>query len=57
MRGIKTLALRMKRHEENAKEIADMLEKHPKIERVLYPGLKSHPQHEIAKRQMGALEG
>lgn len=57
LRGIKTLALRMKRHEENAKEIADMLENHPKVERVLYPGLKSHPQHEIAKRQMRGFGG
>jgi len=57
LRGIKTLALRMKRHEENAKEIAEMLEKHPKVEKVLYPGLKSHPQHEIAKRQMKGFGG
>jgi cystathionine gamma-lyase len=57
LRGIKTLALRMKRHEENAKLLADWLEKHPKVERVLYPGLKSHPQHEVAKRQMRGFGG
>lgn len=57
LRGIKTLALRMKRHEENAMELASWLEKHPKIEKVLYPGLKSHPQHEIAKRQMKGFGG
>ena len=57
LRGIKTLALRMKRHEENAIEIANFLEKHPKVERVLYPGLKSHPQHAIAKKQMMGFGG
>lgn len=51
LRGIKTLAVRMQRHEENAKEVAKFLEKHPKVEKVLYPGLKSHPQHKIAKKQ------
>jgi len=57
LRGIKTLALRMARHQENARLIAEMLEKHPKVEKVLYPGLKSHPQHEIAKRQMKGFGG
>src|SRR5262249_21911229 len=52
LRGIKTLALRMERHCSNALTIAQYLEKHPKVERVIYPGLKSHPQHELAKRQM-----
>ena len=57
LRGIKTLALRMKRHEENAFEIARFLEKHPRVERVLYPGLPSHPQHEVARRQMNGFGG
>ena len=57
LRGIKTLALRMQRHEENAKEIAAFLEKHPKVERVIYPGLASHPQHEVARKQMSGFGG
>jgi cystathionine gamma-lyase len=52
LRGIKTLALRMERHCANAMAIAQFLEKHPKVERVYYPGLESHPQHALAKRQM-----
>ena len=52
LRGIKTLALRMERHCANALAIAQFLEKHPKVERVYYPGLESHPQHGLAKRQM-----
>jgi len=52
LRGIKTLALRMERHCSNALTIALWLEKHPKVERVFYPGLASHPQHALAKRQM-----
>ena len=52
LRGIKTLALRMERHCANALSIAQFLEKHPKVERVYYPGLESHPQHALAKRQM-----
>ena len=51
-RGVKTLAVRMKQHCENAIEIAKFLESHDKIERVIYPGLPSHPDYEIAKRQM-----
>mgnify|MGYP005666330671 CR=1 FL=1 len=50
--GIKTLALRMERHSENAQQIAEYLESHPKVERVNYSGLLSHPDHELAKRQM-----
>src|SRR6202045_2556756 len=50
-RGIKTLAVRMERHNSNGMAIARHLESHPKVRRVLYPGLASHPQHEIAKRQ------
>ena len=52
LRGIKTLALRMERHCSNAFAIAGFLETHPKIARVIYPGLPSHPHHELAKRQM-----
>ncbi len=57
LRGIKTLPLRMKRHEENAFAIAEYLEKHPQVNRVFYPGLKSHPGHELAKRQMKGFGG
>ena len=56
-RGLKTLALRMQRHCENALAIAQWLEGHAKIERVFYPGLKSHPQRTLAKRQMAAGGG
>jgi cystathionine gamma-lyase len=52
LRGIKTLAIRMKAHEENAMKVAEFLEKNKKVESVVYPGLKSHPQHAIAKKQM-----
>jgi len=52
LRGVKTLALRMQRHCESAMTIARWLESHPKVERVTYPGLPSHPQHEVAARQM-----
>jgi cystathionine gamma-lyase len=52
LRGIKTLALRMERHCTNALAIARFLESHPKVVRVIYPGLASHPHHELAKRQM-----
>jgi len=52
LRGIKTLALRMERHCANALTIARFLESHPKVERVIYPGLPSHPHHAVAKRQM-----
>lgn len=57
LRGIKTLALRMQRHEENAQELAGWLEKHPNVESVLYPGLPSHPQSDIAKKQMKGYGG
>ncbi|XP_055614945.1 cystathionine gamma-lyase [Toxorhynchites rutilus septentrionalis] len=50
-RSLKTLSLRMERHRTNSLAIAQFLEKHPKVERVLHPGLTSHPQHELAKRQ------
>ena len=52
LRGLKTLPLRMRRSSESALEIASRLERHPRVERVLYPGLPSHPQHALAKRQM-----
>jgi len=55
--GLKTLHLRMKRHEESAMAIAQFLEAHNKIDRVLYPGLASHPQHAIAKAQMSGFSG
>lgn len=57
LRGMKTLALRMQRHAENAMAIAQFLEAHPKVERVIYPGLPSHPQHELAKKQMTGFGG
>lgn len=56
-RGVKTLGIRMQRSCENALAVAEWLEKHPKIERVIYPGLKSHPQHALAKKQMRAGGG
>ena len=57
LRGIKTLALRMERHCANALAVARFLESHPKVERVHYPGLESHPQHALAKRQMSGRYG
>ncbi|MBL8946076.1 MAG: cystathionine gamma-synthase [Myxococcales bacterium] len=57
LRGLKTLALRMERHCSNAARIAAFLEAHPKIDRVIYPGLASHPQHALAQRQMSAPGG
>tara|TARA_B110001454_G_C12684181_1_gene419453 strand:+ start:167 stop:1309 length:1143 start_codon:yes stop_codon:yes gene_type:complete len=55
--GLKTLHLRMKRHEESAMQVAQFLESHAKIDRVLYPGLPSHPQHAVAKAQMSGFSG
>ena len=57
LRGLKTLALRMERHCTNAQKIAAWLETHPKVERVIYPGLESHPQHALAKKQMHGFGG
>jgi cystathionine gamma-lyase len=57
LRGVKTLALRMRAHCASALELAQWLEKHPAVERVIYPGLKSHPQHALAKRQMDGFGG
>jgi cystathionine gamma-synthase len=57
LRGLKTLAIRMQKHSENAKQIADYLTTHQAVETVLYPGLPGHPGHEIAKRQMDDFGG
>ncbi|MFF0557011.1 cystathionine gamma-synthase [Streptomyces sp. NPDC020472] len=57
LRGIKTLAVRMDRHSENATKIAEMLTQHPKVTQVLYPGLPEHPGHEIAAKQMRSFGG
>lgn len=57
MRGLKTLAVRMKEHCKNAEAVAHYLDKHPAIEKVIYPGLKSHPQHELARKQMDGFGG
>jgi len=57
MRGAKTLALRMREHARNAQAIAEFLVGHPAVEQVFYPGLPSHPQHELARRQMSGFGG
>ncbi|WP_317041150.1 cystathionine gamma-synthase [Mesonia phycicola] len=57
LRGIKTLHLRMQRHCENGKAVAEFLNNHPKVDKVYWPGLESHPNHEIAKRQMNDFGG
>ena len=57
LRSLKTLGLRVQRHNENALTLARFLEEHPKVERVYYPGLESHPGHEIARRQMRGFGG
>lgn len=57
LRGVKTLAVRMDRHSENATRIADMLVSHPRVSKVLYPGLPDHPGHEVAAKQMKAFGG
>ncbi len=57
IRGLKTFELRMQRHNENGQKVAEFLEKHPKVKRVYYPGLKSHPHHKIAKKQMKGFGG
>ncbi|MCY0925942.1 cystathionine gamma-synthase [Streptomyces sp. H27-H1] len=57
LRGIKTLAVRMDRHAENAGKIAELLTRHPKVHKVLYPGLPEHPGHEIAAKQMRNFGG
>ena len=57
LRGLKTLAVRMRQHEENALAVAQFLQGHQEVETVNYPGLPSHPQHELAKRQMSGFSG
>ncbi len=57
LRSIKTLAVRMEQHAKNAQAVAEFLENHPKVKRVYFPGLKSHPQHELAKKQMSGFSG
>jgi cystathionine beta-lyase len=57
LRGIKTLHVRMQRHCENGKAVAEFLDKHPKVEKVFWPGLENHPNHEIAKKQMKDFGG
>jgi cystathionine beta-lyase/cystathionine gamma-synthase len=57
LRGIKTLAVRMRQHSENARRVAAFLDDHPDVERVLYPGLPSHPAHDVARRQMRDFGG
>jgi len=57
IRGLKTFELRMKRHNENGQLVAEYLESHPKVKRVYYPGLASHPHHDVAKRQMKGFGG
>lgn len=57
LRGVKTLHLRMKQHCENAQALAEWLENHPGVDRVIYPGLVSHPQHTVARKQMKAFGG
>ncbi len=57
LRGLKTLAVRMRQHEENALAVAEFLEGHPEVATVNYPGLPSHPQHDLAKKQMSGFSG
>ena len=57
LRGLKTLAVRMRQHSENARRVVAFLEDHPAVERVLYPGLASHPGHDVAARQMRDFGG
>ncbi|XP_077982782.1 cystathionine gamma-lyase-like [Glandiceps talaboti] len=56
-RGVKTLPIRMEKHQQNATAVAKALETNPRVEKVLYPGLESHPQHELAKKQMSGFSG
>jgi methionine-gamma-lyase len=57
MRGMRTLGLRVERHNQNAMALAQFLEQHPKVSRVNYPGLESHPQHKLARQQMSGFTG
>lgn len=56
-RGVKTLAVRMEKHQKNAQAVAEFLEGHPKVKKVYYPGLPSHPSHALAKKQMRGFSG
>jgi cystathionine gamma-lyase/cystathionine beta-lyase/cystathionine gamma-lyase/homocysteine desulfhydrase len=55
LRGVKTLGVRMRQHDENGRKVADFLNGHKKVQKVLYPGLKDHPQHDLAKKQMSGF--
>jgi cystathionine beta-lyase/cystathionine gamma-synthase len=57
LRGIKTLAVRMRQHDANGRRVASFLSEHPRVQRVFYPGLGSHPQHDLARRQMHGFGG
>jgi len=57
MRGVKTLEVRMEAHNQNGLKVAQFLENHPRVDRVYYPGLRSHPQHELGKNQMKGFGG
>jgi cystathionine beta-lyase/cystathionine gamma-synthase len=57
LRGTKTLAVRMEKHDENGRAVANFLAEHPRVQKVYYPGLSSHPQHELAKRQQKGFGG
>ncbi|MDH4299189.1 MAG: PLP-dependent aspartate aminotransferase family protein, partial [Dehalococcoidia bacterium] len=57
LRGIETLPVRMRQHQENALAVAEYLDRHPAVKKVLYPGLESHPGHAIAKKQMKGFGG
>jgi cystathionine gamma-lyase len=57
LRGLNTLAVRMREHEHNARQVASFLQGHPRVQRVFYPGLAEHPQHALAKRQMSGFGG
>ena len=57
LRSLKTLSIRMEKHSENAQRVAEFLESHPLVSKIIYPGLKSHPEHNIAKKQMKLFGG
>ncbi|MCZ4148620.1 methionine gamma-lyase, partial [Escherichia coli] len=57
LRGLKTLGLRVRTHCENARQVAEFLQSHPRVRALHYPGLPSHPQHELAKSQMDGMGG
>jgi len=57
LRGVKTLALRMQQHDRNARELARVLSRHPRVRKIYYPGLEAHPQHELAQRQASGFGG